>query len=200
MRPSEARIGVDQQARRPAASAGARSCSQSASRAISATIDLALQVHGRGAGAVARTDLDAALGARSSSAAAAARPRAAARCLGVVERHGAQRVGRDPLGGLGDRLERVGQVHVAGDALEHASLADREELGALALGDVGDAAADQAPAGRGQAHQADFAGDVVTERVAVQSTRSTAPRPRARGRCSRATRRTTACRRPAPAG
>ena len=37
MRPSEERIGVDQQARRPAASAEARRCSQSASREISAT-------------------------------------------------------------------------------------------------------------------------------------------------------------------
>ncbi len=38
MRPSDARTGVDQQERSPASTAGARRCSQSASRVISATI------------------------------------------------------------------------------------------------------------------------------------------------------------------
>ena len=76
--------------------------------------------------------------------------------------------GRDALGGLGDRLERRRQVDVAGDPLEDAPLAGREQLAALALRDVGDAAADQAPARRRQPNEPHLAGYVVPMRVAVQ--------------------------------
>ena len=89
-------------------------------------------------------------------------------CRLVIGRDGAERVGCDALGGLGDRLERRREVRVARHPLEDPPLADRQQFAALALGDVGDAAANQPAAGRRQPDHADFAGDVVAVRVAVQ--------------------------------
>ena len=168
MRPSDARISVDQQPRRPAARAG---CAQVLPQRVARDLgddDLALQVDRRGAGAVARPDFE--LGAsRERSSAGRRGPAHVLQHVGfrVVDRDRAQRVGRDALGRLGDRFERCGQVDVAGDALEHAPLAGGQQLAALALGDVGDAAADQAAAGGGQPDQAHFAGNVVAERIAM---------------------------------
>ncbi len=56
---------------------------------------------------------------------------------------------------------------VGGDLLEHPALARRDGLGALALGDVGDAGADQPPVGARQAHEAHFAGHGLAGGVAV---------------------------------
>jgi hypothetical protein len=130
--------------------------------------DLTVQEDRGGARTVARADRDAALGSQ-----VARRQPHAGHVLqlvgfGVVDGHGADRIRRDFFGRLGQGLERRVQVGIAGDALEHATIARRQHLGALALGDVGDAAADQPPAGGGQPHQADFAGYVVPERVAVR--------------------------------
>ncbi len=56
-----------------------------------------------------------------------------------------------------------------GELLEHARVRrSPSSFHALALGDVGDAAANQLARGARQAHQAHFAGDVVPERVAMQ--------------------------------
>ena len=168
MRPSDERIGVDQQARRPAASAGSRRCSHSASRAMSATSTCRCRKiaapHEPFLGPTGTCLQRVEVGCGNPPAGDTSQH---IRC-GVVQADGAQRIGSDPLRGLGDRLQRFRKVRVAGYPLEHAPLAGGEELAALALGDVGDAAANQ-PSSRGrQANQPDLAGDVVTERVAMQ--------------------------------
>ncbi len=129
---------------------------------------LAVQEDRGGARAVARADLDAPLGIEVVLRQAHARHVLQRVGFRVVDRHRAERIRRYFLGRLREGLERRGQVHVARDALEHAPVTRGQQFAALALGDVGDAAADQAPARGGQADQADLAGDVVPECVAVQ--------------------------------
>ena len=130
--------------------------------------DLALQEDSRGTGTIARPDLDPVERLDERVRQAPARRMAQRIRFGEVEGHRTERVRGHAFRGLGDGLEGVREVHVAGDALEDAPLAGREGLRALALGDVGDAAADQAATRRGQADEADLAGDVVIERVAMQ--------------------------------
>ena len=167
IRPSVTRMGVDQHARRPAASAGLRRFSQSASRAISATTTCRCRKIGR-AGSVARGDPDLADRLEELARQPLTGDVTQVACRLVIGRDGAERVGCHALGGFGDRLERRREVRVARHPLEDPPLADRKQLAALALRDVGDAAANQPAAGRRQPDHADFAGDVVAVRVAVQ--------------------------------
>ncbi len=130
--------------------------------------DLAVQEDRGGARAVARADLETPLGAQVVLRQAHAGNVVQRVGLGFVDRYRAQRIRGDLLGRLRDGLERGGQVGVARNSFEHAPVARRQQFAALALGDVDDAAANETSARGGQAHQADFAGNVVPECVAVQ--------------------------------
>ncbi len=116
--------------------------------------------------------------------------------------HSASGVTRSAVSAIASSV--ADEVDIPGDALKHAPLADREQLAALALGDVGDAAADQPAPGRRQPDQPDLARDVVAVRVAVQPLEAgrlarqrpvdVAPRDTERRRAVRLFRRTDALR------
>ena len=128
--------------------------------------DLPLQIDGRRTRTIAHRDRDRLGGARVLDGQARAGAQIQSRARLVEQPQRAHRVGRDALSHFRDRFERDAQIDVGRQALEHASLAGGEQLGALALGDVGDAAADQPMLTRLQSHPAHFAGNVVAERVA----------------------------------
>src|SRR4029077_7048493 len=66
-----------------------------------------------------------------------------------------------------DRAQHLGKGCVTGDLLEYLAFGSGDPLGALALGDVGDAAAYQAAVGAGQAHQANFADELLAGGIAM---------------------------------
>ena len=80
--------------------------------------------------------------------------------LVIQQADGAAALRHDALDQFADRLERRGQRRIGGDFLEYTALARRDRLRALALGDIGDAGADQPPIGARQAHEAHLAGQV----------------------------------------
>ncbi len=129
--------------------------------------DLSLQEDRRGTGAVARSDFHL-LDGLPEVVRQALSGGVAQRIGGRIEQaDGAERIRRDSLGRLRDGLQCLREPDVAGDSFEYPALADGEQLAALALGDVGDTAADQSTPGGGQAYQADLAGNVVTLRIPV---------------------------------
>ena len=85
----------------------------------------------------------------------------------VVEIDAAHRARQHPLDDLGDRLERTVDACAGSDLLEHAPLAGRDQLRALAVGDVHDAAADQRERRTRQAHQTHLAGNDLAFGVEV---------------------------------
>lgn len=129
---------------------------------------LAVQEDRGGARSVARADLEASLRAQVVLRQAHSGHVVQRVALGFVDRYRAERIRSDLLGRLGDGLKRGGQVGIARDSLEHAPVTRSQQFAALALGDVDDAAANETPARGGQADQADLAGNVAPECVAVQ--------------------------------
>ena len=88
--------------------------------------------------------------------------------VGLEQAHGAEAVQHHPLEHLGDRVEHRRQRRIRGDLLEDPPFARGDGLGALALGDVDDARADQAPVRARQAHEAHLAGQSLALGIAVQ--------------------------------
>ena len=129
---------------------------------------LAVQEDRGGARTVARTDLEAPLRVQVVLRQAHAGHVVQRVGLGFVDRYRAERVRGDLLGRFRDGFERGGQVGIARDSFEDAPIARRQQFAALAFGDVDDAAANETPARGRQADEADFAGNVVPECVAVQ--------------------------------
>ena len=200
--PSEAMIGTDQAARRPASSAASRRHSQNASRD-----DVRDQHLARPGTPPPRRSRSACRPARdpsrrtNSRGSSAATPKLKLWPLGLEETdraHEARRHDRSITSH--DRLEHPGQRRIGGDLLEHPALAGGDRLAALARGDVGDAGADQPPVRARQAHEAHLAGHVLARARRSAPIRTPARRRRARRRCSRAARRTRDCRRAARAG
>ncbi len=160
-RPSEATMGVDQAARSDACCAASRRNSQSASVSMSATVTWRGKVHGGGAGTVADADRHI-VHRRHELARQIRRDAEIQRLAFMIEQiDGALALRHDAFDQLANRLERRGQRGIGGDLLEHPALARRDRVRPLALGDVGDAGADQAAIGTRQAHEAHFAGHAV---------------------------------------
>ena len=73
----------------------------------------------------------------------------------------------DPLDHLANGFEHGGERRIRGDLLEYPALSRRNGLAALALGDIGDAGANQSAIGARKADEAHLAGHVVAVRVAM---------------------------------
>ena len=77
----------------------------------------------------------------------------------------ANAVRRDPFHHIGDRLQRDAQIYIRGQTLEHSPLASGQQLGSLTLGDIGDAAANQALTVRLQSYPTHLARNVIAQAV-----------------------------------
>ena len=130
--------------------------------------DMAGQIHGGGAGTVADADRDVVHG-RHELARQIRRDTDDQRLPFTIEQiDGALTLRHDALDQFANRFERRGQRDIGRDFLEHAALARGNRVRALALGDVGDAGADQAAVGTWQAHEPYLAGRGLPRGVAVR--------------------------------
>ncbi len=130
--------------------------------------DSARQVHGGGAGTVADAD-GRAVHCRHELARQIRRDAEGQRLPFVIQQvDRATAAHHDAFDQFAYRSERRGQRRVGGDFLEDPALARRDRVGALALGNVGDAGADQPPIGTRQAHEAHLARHDLSRGVAVR--------------------------------
>ena len=102
------------------------------------------EIHGGGAGAEANADRRSVHGGDELARQARRHAEGEHLALAIEQADGAAAARDDALDHFADRLEHRGQRRVRRDLLEYASLARRDRIAALALGDVGDAGAYQA--------------------------------------------------------
>ena len=167
MTPSVAKIGADHAPRSPACRAASRRIFPEGVGLDVRHRDLAFQVHGGGARSVPDTHRRVIHGG-DELARQAGRHAVAQHLQFRVEQIDCAAAARnDPFDDLGHGLEHARQGGIGGDFLEDPSLAGGDGIRALALGDVGDAGADQPPVGTRQTHETHLARKIPSIRIAV---------------------------------